>query len=90
MSTGTSHPYISSSKDIGAGKPIITGTRTKVSNVVAYYKLGFSAEDIEREFPHLNLSQIHDSLSYYYEHRDEIDKEIDEDGEDNIKHLLHK
>lgn len=90
MPTEVIHPYITSGKGIGGGRPIISGTRTRVSNLIAYYKLGLSPEDIAREFTHLTLSQIHDALSYYYEHQEEIDREIDEESEDNLKKLLSK
>lgn len=90
MSTGIVHPYITSDKDIGDGKPIIAGTRTRVSNIIAYHKLGLSPEELACEFPHLSLAQIHDALSYYYENQQTIDKEIDEESEDNIKEYLTK
>lgn len=90
MPTEIIHPCISSRADVGAGKPIIAGTRTRVANIVAYYKLGLSPEELAREFTHLSLSQIHDTLSYYYEHRQEIDREIDEDSEENLKGLSAK
>ncbi len=90
MSTEVSHPYILLSEGTAGNKPIIAGTRTTVSTLVAYYKLGYSPEELAREFPHLTLSQIHDALSYYYEHREQIDKEIDEESEDNLKTLIHK
>jgi len=90
MPTIVNHPYITSRKDIGQGRPIIAGTRTRVSNIIAYYKLGFSPEELAREFPHLTLSQIHDALSYYYEHQEEIDKEIEEDSEGYVKKLVQK
>ena len=90
MSIKVIHPYITSKEDIGGGKPIIAGTRTRVSNIVAYYRLGLSAEELSREFPHLTLSHIHDALSYYYEHQEEIDREIDEDSEENIKKFVQK
>lgn len=85
MSTKVVHPYITHREDIGSGSPIIVGTRTRVSNIVAYYKLGLSPEELAREFPHLTLSQIYDALSYYHEHCKEIDMEIDQDSEENIK-----
>jgi len=85
MHTEIVHPYIASRSDIGAGRPIIAGTRTRVANIVTYYKHGFSPEELAREFPHLSLSQIHDALSYYYEHRQDIDHEIDEELEENLK-----
>jgi uncharacterized protein (DUF433 family) len=90
MATRTVHPYITHKKEIGRGKAIISGTRTRVSNIVAYHKLGLSAEELAQEFPHLTLSQIYDALSYYYEHQKEIDREIDEDSEENIRHLVKK
>lgn len=90
MSTKIIHPYIAFREDIGGGCPIIVGTRTRVSNIVAYYKLGYSPEELAREFPHLTLSQIYDALSYYYEHQKEIDKEIEEDSEESIKNLIKK
>jgi uncharacterized protein (DUF433 family) len=90
MSVKVIHPYITSREDVGGGRPIITGTRTRVSNIIAYYKLGFSPEELSREFPHLTLSQIHDAISYYYEHQKEIDREIDEDSEENMKKSILK
>jgi uncharacterized protein (DUF433 family) len=86
MSIKIIHPHIV--EDTDNGRPIITGTRTRVSNVVAYYKLGLSAEELAREFPHLGLAQIHDALSYYYENQEDIDKEIEEESEDNLKKAL--
>lgn len=85
MSTKVIHPYITHQKDIGGGKPVIVGTRTRVSNIVAYHKFGLSPEELAREFPHLKLSQIYDALSYYYEYQEEVDREIDEDSEEVIK-----
>lgn len=87
MPTGIKHPYITTTKDIGNGKPIIKGTRTRIANIVAYYKLGFSPEELRREFPHLSLSEIYDALSYYHENSDPIDKDIDDEKED---YLIHK
>lgn len=90
MRTEIIHPYISMQREIGGGRPIIAGTRTRVANIVAYYKLGLTPEELAREFPHLTLSQIHDALSYYYEHQQEIDEEIDSELEENIKGMLRK
>jgi uncharacterized protein (DUF433 family) len=90
MKSAIVHPYVTSKKDVSSGRSIIKGTRTRIANIVAYYKLGLSAEELAREFPHLALFQIHDALSYYYEHQKEIDLEIDEDSEENMRHLVKK
>ncbi|MFQ5456535.1 MAG: hypothetical protein ACE5EA_10120 [Nitrospirota bacterium] len=29
-----------------------------------------------KEFSHLNLSQVYDALSFYYDHKEKMDKEI--------------
>ncbi|HDH10955.1 MAG TPA: DUF433 domain-containing protein [Nitrospirae bacterium] len=55
---------------------IIAGTGIKVLDVAIRYEvMGMSPEDIIVALPHLNLSQIHDALSYYYEHKSEIDQD---------------
>src|SRR4030065_1167497 len=69
------HPYISIDKKIRGGEPIIAGTGIRVLDIAIRYEImGMSPEDIIISLPHLNLSQVHDALSYYYEHKDEIDK----------------
>jgi len=47
--------------------------------------MGFTPEEIQIKLPHLNLAQIYDALSYYYDFKDEIDHDIDADSEDKIK-----
>ncbi|NBB77777.1 MAG: DUF433 domain-containing protein [Bacteroidetes bacterium] len=84
MSTETVHPYIMKDENVARGKPVVTGTRTRVVNIVAYYKLGYLPEELAREFPHLSLAQIYDVLSYYHENADIIDKEIENEKEENL------
>ena len=33
-------------------------------------------EELVKEFIHLTLPQVYDALSYYYENREKIDKEL--------------
>lgn len=69
------HPYITVDKKIRGGEPVIAGTGIRVLDIAVRYEImGMSPEDITVAIPHLNLSQIHDALSYYYEHKQEIDK----------------
>jgi hypothetical protein len=37
---------------------------------------GSDAREINREFPHLALGQIHSALAYYYDHQAEMDEDI--------------
>lgn len=76
----TKHPYVSIDPKISGGQPVIRGTRIKVIDVAIRYELmGLSADEIVDEYPHLTLEQIHDALSYYYEHKDIFDRKYRED-----------
>jgi uncharacterized protein (DUF433 family) len=75
--TKTNHPYIVRSHEICDGSPVLEGTRTRVIDIVIEYTmLGRSPDEIVDAHPHLDLAKVHDALSYYYEHREELDAEI--------------
>jgi uncharacterized protein (DUF433 family) len=58
--------------------PMLAGTRIKVVEIVLdHLAYGWDARDICREFPHLSLGQVHSALGYYYDHKAEIDADID-------------
>jgi uncharacterized protein (DUF433 family) len=76
----TNHPFIVKNQDICDGSPIIEGTRTRVIDIaIEYEMLGHSPDEIIDSHPHLNLPQVHDALSFYYENRDELDKKTERD-----------
>jgi uncharacterized protein (DUF433 family) len=85
MITKTKHAYIESVSGVQGGRPIIKGTRTPVRSIVVYHRMGSTPEEIQIKLPHLNLAQIYDALSYYYDYKDEIDQDIDSDSEEKIK-----
>jgi len=70
------HPHIERRSGVQGGRPVIKGTRFPVSSVVQNHRRGLSVDDILREFPHLAPAQVYDALSYYYDHREQIDCEI--------------
>jgi uncharacterized protein (DUF433 family) len=71
----TNHPFITLDPKLSGGQPIVRGTRIKVMDIAIRYELmGMSADKIVDEYPHLRLEQIHDALSYYYEHKTALDK----------------
>lgn len=69
----TDHPHIVKVRGVGNGEPIINGTRIMVRTIVEQYQLGSSVEDILWDYPQLSSAQIHDALSYYHDHRKEMD-----------------
>jgi uncharacterized protein (DUF433 family) len=76
--------HITVNKDICGGRPIIKGTRTLVANIAGYYLMGLTPEEIQRELPHLNLSQVFDALAFYLDQRETIDRELEQDREEVV------
>jgi uncharacterized protein (DUF433 family) len=60
-----------------SGLAWIDDTTTKVIEVALdQIAHGWSAEEIHFQHPHLSLGQIHAALAYYYDHKAELDTEI--------------
>jgi uncharacterized protein (DUF433 family) len=60
------------------GVPYIQGTTMKIVELVAEnigYRWG--AEELQIQHPYLTLGQVHSALSYYHDHKDEIDRDIE-------------
>ena len=60
----TEHPHIVRVPGVAGGRPVITGTRISVEFIARY--------------PHLSPAAVYDAISYYFDHQDEIDREIEE------------
>src|SRR3989475_8845052 len=55
----------------------IADTNTKVIEVAMdHAAYGWDAEEIHAAHPHLSLAQIHAALSYYHDHKGEIDAQM--------------
>lgn len=60
------------------GVPFLAGTTMKVVELVmAQRAYGWSPEEIHFQHPYLSLSQIHSALAYYWDHKDELDQDIE-------------
>jgi uncharacterized protein (DUF433 family) len=68
--------YIASRPGVQGGSPCIQGTRIPVWVLASIHKQGDTPEDILDLYPNLSAAQVYAALSYYYEHRAEIDAEI--------------
>src|SRR5687768_6832589 len=61
-----------------AGVPVIAGTTMKVIElVVEQAAYGWSPEELHFQHPYLSLGQIHSALAYYWDHKDELDQDIE-------------
>src|SRR5688572_19010164 len=58
--------------------PIIMGTTMKVIELaLAQIAYGWSPEELHFQFPYLTLGQIHSALAYYWDHKEELDQDIE-------------
>jgi uncharacterized protein (DUF433 family) len=53
-------------------------TRVRLDNVVFAYNQGSSAEQIVREFPSLELADVHAVIGYYLRHKADVDAYLQE------------
>ena len=44
--------------------------------VADYLWRGWSAEEIARQYPYLTLAEVHAAMTYYFDHREEIEDEL--------------
>ena len=73
--TSTEYKYIQLNEN---EVPIITGTTMKVVELITSVKAyGWTPEELHANYPHISLSQIYSALSYYWDHKLEIDAEIE-------------
>ena len=72
-----SEKHIVQTKDIRGNKPRLADTRITVSDVVTWhFRLGISLEEIAAKYD-LSLAAVYAAVSYYYDHKSEIDQEIE-------------
>ena len=75
--TTTAH-QIEATPDVCGGKPRIAGTRIRVQDIAGQHETwGRSPDEICDAFDGLTLGQVHAALAYYYDHRDEIHRDIE-------------
>ncbi|MEG4443395.1 DUF433 domain-containing protein [Microcoleus sp. AT9_B5] len=79
MTTTVSVEHIEMTPAIRGGKPRIAGTRIAVQDVmVMHLKMGYSLLEIATKYD-LLVAAVYDAMAYYYDHRQEIDRQMAED-----------
>jgi uncharacterized protein (DUF433 family) len=70
----TRYEHIALNEDRVPG--IVDTTMKVVELVVEQQAYGWSPEELHFQHPYLPLGQIHSALAYYWDHRDELDRDI--------------
>ena len=80
-------PHIEVTADVCGGSPRIAGTRVRVQDVVVWHeRLGWSADEICSKHPQVTLAGVYAALSYYHDHRAQIDAQM-EQGRKRVEQL---
>lgn len=65
--------------NVRGGRPRIAGTRITVADIsIMHLRLGQSLEEIAGKYD-LALADVHAAMAYYYDHRSEVDADIESD-----------
>ena len=73
-----SKQHIEITPEIAGGKPRIAGHRITVQDIAIWHEqMGKSADEIATEYD-LSLADVYAALTYYFDHREEMDKGIRE------------
>lgn len=78
-----SHVQLTSHIEMRSGvrgeRAFIAGHRVRVQDIVLWDEEGLSADEIVARVPTISLADVHAALAYYYDHPDEINRQIQED-----------
>ena len=76
----SANKHIAITEGVCGGKPRIAGHRIRVQDVALWHDFqGQSPEEIVGRFPQLTLADVHAALAYYYDHREQMQAEIEAD-----------
>ena len=68
----TEHPHVVKSADTLGGEPRVEGTRIPVRQIAAMFAAGTTVDELMRSYPPLTPAQIHDAVSYAFDHPEEM------------------
>jgi uncharacterized protein (DUF433 family) len=72
--------HIECKPEVCGGRPCIAGTRIRVQDIYTWHEReGFSPDEIVTRFTQLSLADVYAALTYYWDHRDEIQRQIQEE-----------
>jgi uncharacterized protein (DUF433 family) len=84
MSTATQldavRTHIARMPGVCGGKPCVAGTRIRVWDVVVMNEHGASPDEILAAYPGITLADVHAALAYYFDNREEIERQIADDA----------
>ena len=86
----TEHPHIVRRAGAAGDRAVVAGTNLAVWFIVRQLRAGDTPEKIVEayEYPELTLASVYDAVSYYHDHKDEIDPIIEHGDREDAKHQV--
>src|SRR3972149_804624 len=86
MATGTrtEHPHVVVLKRAGGESAVVKGTRIPVALIANLFNRGETPAGLLSLYPNLAPGALYDAISYYFDHKAEIDQEIYDDSPDRV------
>jgi uncharacterized protein (DUF433 family) len=81
---GTEHPHVVRQPATCGGAPVIRGSRISVRLIAELWNGGETGEGMLQTYPHLQASWMYDAISFYLDHRVEIDQTIEANRIENV------
>lgn len=73
----TIQEHIDITPGVCGGKPRIAGHRIRVQDIaVLHERRGLTPDEIVETYPSLTLSDVHAALAYYFDHREQVEKDL--------------
>ncbi|MCL4552841.1 MAG: DUF433 domain-containing protein [Candidatus Marsarchaeota archaeon] len=80
----TEHPHIVVVRRAGGDRAIIKGTSLSVSLIATLFNRGETPAGLLSLYPNLSPGAMYDAISYYFDHKVDIDQEIHQDTPDQV------
>ncbi|MDP2936967.1 MAG: DUF433 domain-containing protein [Dehalococcoidia bacterium] len=80
----TEHPHVVVTRGAGGDQAVVKGTRLSIALIAALFNRGETPEGLLSMYPHLTPSALYDAISYYFDHKSDIDEEIYRDSPDQV------
>jgi uncharacterized protein (DUF433 family) len=78
--SSVSTEHIAKTPGLCGGRACIAGHRIRVMDIaVLHEKRGLSPEEIVHQYPGITLADVHAALTYFLDHRQEIEDEFRQD-----------
>jgi uncharacterized protein (DUF433 family) len=83
-SVQTEHPYVIRVQGPGGEQARVKGTGISVALIAALFNRGETTSGLLAMYPSLTPAALYDALSHYFDHKAEIDAEIDGNDSDRM------